>query len=297
MNKSTKFLISTAAIAFLVSGCVKPTDTIVASTDSNGVIYEGATTTGAYQPSVITEGETVVYPSASSGTVYTTDGSEVSSGAYTSTTPGLYNSANGAYGNPTTYETNSVYTSSGVYTTPSDYSAETTYAGQSETGGIQLQVAAYSNAALAEQKRAELSLDPKYRTFVEPSGNGYYRLLIEGFTSRAEAEELKNRQFPNGLVKGSTPSTVSSATSTYSNTSSTVGSGSVGIQVGAYSSYDAAQSAAQSVAAGRPVKVNTGNLNGKTIYKGIVLGFTSYNDAKNALATGQFGNGFVVTNP
>jgi hypothetical protein len=42
--------------------------------------------------------------------------------------------------------------------------------------------------------------------------------------------------------------------------------------------------------------VKTVHVRGKTLYKAIVLGFSSRQEAKSAIASGQFGNAFVVSN-
>ena len=306
MQKSNGTILSAFALALIVSGCVKPVDQVTtgATTTTDGnVVYEDGTG-GLYQPTTVYEdGVPIVYedPATTSGT-YTTDGTEITTGGYTPTT-GAYDSAGGAYGAPTTTGTTGgtyvdpyATTGSGTYTpTTVTYSDETPYAGSPAVsgGGIQLQVAALKNYASAEEFKNSLSLDPKYSAYVQQGSVN--RVIITGFSSRSEALALRDRQFPGAfIVSSSAPMT---NTPTYLGATGSTNSG-IGVQVGAFGSRSAAQAAAESASMGRytPV-VKQATVRGRTIYKAILLGFSSRSDARNAIATGQFGDAFVTTYP
>lgn len=313
MRYSNGLIISTAALALMFSGCVKPTDQVTTTgtttTTDGTVVYENGTG-GTYQPTTVYEdGTPIVYedPATTSGT-YTTDGTEISTGGYSTTTTGAYDTAGGAYGTPTTTTSTGTYTdpyastgSSGTYTpTTVTYTDDTPYVGGSTAavgGGIQLQVAALKNYASAEEFKNSLSLDPKYSAYVQQGSMN--RVIVTGFSSRSEALALRDRQFPGGfIVSGSAPATTSSTYNTgYAGSVGSTSSG-VGVQVGAFSTQSAAQAAAESASMGRytPV-VKQATVGGRTIYKAILLGFSSRSDARNAIATGQFGSAFVTTYP
>jgi cell division septation protein DedD len=134
------------------------------------------------------------------------------------------------------------------------------------------------------------------------------KVIVKGFSTRAEAKALAARQFPGAfIVAGSSSSGGSSYTpppTSYTPQPSytpPVGGGNsnsgIGVQIGAFSSKAKAREAAQSAAAGRYTAiVKTVNVRGKTLYKAILLGFNSRQEAKSAIASGEFGSAFVVSN-
>jgi len=290
-------------------------DPTATTTPNNNVIYGTPTGTGDgtiiatdhYQPAV----GTTSTGSGAYGAYGTTSTGSGAYGAYGTTSTG--SGAYGAYGTPTgggeiynsvddpytttgansSYSTNNSY-SNNSYTTNSGYSG----------GGIQLQVAALSDYYAAQEFKNGLSLDPKYSAYVKKGRMN--KVIIKGFSSRAEAKALAARQFPGAfIVSGSssyssTPSYSGGSSSYSTNTSystSHVNTNSgIGIQVGAFSSKTKARSVAQSKAGGKYTAiVKTATIRGRTIYKAIILGFSSRADAKRAIASGRFGDAFVVS--
>jgi len=281
---------------------------------NNNVGYETSTGDGTiiatdhYQPAV--------------GTTTTSTGSSGAYGAYGTPTGGgeIYNSVDDPYTSTGTdsYSRNNSYTSSSnqnssshndpyssinSYHTNNSYS--TTNSSYSSGGGIALQVAAFSSYYAAQEFKNNLSLDPKYSSYIKKGAMN--KVIIKGFSSRAEAKALAARQFPGAfIVSGSssyssTPSYSSSSSSSYSRNSSYSSSSAhtasgIGIQVGAFSSKSKARSVAQSKAGGKYTAiVKTAKIRGRTIYKAIILGFSSRADAKRAIASGRFGDAFVVS--
>ncbi|HHH51857.1 MAG TPA: SPOR domain-containing protein, partial [Campylobacterales bacterium] len=159
----------------------------------------------------------------------------------------------------------------------------------------------------AQEFKNNLSLDSKYSAYVKKGAMN--KVIIRGFSSRAEAKALAARQFPGAfIVSGSSSSSSYSSTPSYSGSSSSYSTNSsyssssvntnsgIGIQVGAFSSKDRARSVAQSKAGGKYTAiVKTASSRGRTIYKAILLGFSSRADAKRAIASGRFGDAFVVS--
>ncbi|MCH9740392.1 MAG: SPOR domain-containing protein [Epsilonproteobacteria bacterium] len=310
MTNNNRFMLSSVVVALLSTGCVKPTDQVnttgVGTGTAGTTVYTDTATSGTYQPAVVYEdGTPIVYedPAASSGTVYgtttstTTDGTVVTTDGYQPATGSSYEIGGGAYGDPyaagaTT--TGSVYTdpyaSTPTTSTPAPtYTTDTPYTG----GGIQLQVAALKSEYAAEEFKNGLSLDPKYSAYVKKGAMN--KVIVTGFASRAEAKALAARQFPGAfIVSGSAPA----STPSYSGSTSTGSTNNgIGVQVGAFSSQSSARAAAESAAMGRYTAiVKTATVRGKTMYKAILLGFGSANEARSAIASGQFGDAFVVTN-
>jgi cell division septation protein DedD len=150
------------------------------------------------------------------------------------------------------------------------------------------------------------------------------KVIIKGFSSRAEAKALAARQFPGAfIVSGSSSS--SSSYSSYSSPSSSYSSGSsnsyhlnyttntsystpsysssssytnkkIGVQVGAFSSREKARSVAKAKAGGKYTAiVKKATVRGRTVYKAIIVGFSSRAEAKRAIESGRFGDAFVVS--
>ena len=301
------------------------------TTSTGNVIYGDTTTT-----TVPTTNNVGYGTSTGDGTIIATDHYQPAVGTTTSTGSGAY----GAYGTPSggggeiynsvddpytstgtdSYSRNNSYTSSSnqnsyshndpyssinSYHTNNSYS--TTNSSYSSGGGIALQVAAFSSYYAAQEFKNNLSLDPKYSAYIKKGAMN--KVIIRGFSSRAEAKALAARQFPGAfIVSGSSSSSYSSTpsysgsssssysrNSSYSSSSAHTASG-IGIQVGAFSSKTKARNIAQSKAGGKYTAiVKTATIRGRTIYKAIILGFSSRADAKRAIASGRFGDAFVVS--
>ncbi len=306
------------------------------TTTNGTTVYSGetaTTTSGTYTP-VYEDSSTIVYSdpaTTSSGTVYggtsgTTYGGTTTADSTVITTDGYENSVatgGGAYGNPyggattTTNTSSTVYndpyavnsTNTGSYTTYDDpyassssstidYTTNTSYANSSYSGGgIQLQVAALRDYASAEEFKNNLSLDPKYSAYVKRGAMN--KVIITGIATRSEAKRLAATRFPGAFIVGGSEMSGGSSydTSSYlASNSGAIGNG-IGVQVGAFSSKSSARAAAESAARGRYTAiVKTANVRGRTIYKAIILGFPSKQAARSAIASGEFGDAFVVTN-
>ncbi len=291
------------------------------TTSSSGDIY-GSTSSSA-DSTVITPTSTGSYQQISTSTPNSTDhyqptgggGSYASSsgsgGAYDDPYSsggggGGYNpvddpyaSSSGSSTSSSTYSTNIPYGSSS--STPS-YSSS----GSSTHKGIQLQVAALRDYYAAEEFRKGLSLDPKYSSYVKKGAMN--KVIISGIPTRAEAKALAARQFPGAFIVGgyetsssysgggSSYTAPTSYTPSYSSSSSGNTNSGIGVQVGAFSSKSKARAIAQEKAGGQYTAiVKTVKVRGRTMYKAILLGFSSRADAKRAIASGRFGDAFVVS--
>jgi len=342
--KNKKIIMSAVLLTLLSTGCVKPTEEVNTAQGDNS---NGETVTYTEQPNGVTyeESAPIIYgdPTATettmSNSIYGTpadtgDGTIIATDHYqpavgtTSTGSGAY----GAYGTPTgggeiynsvddpytttgtdsyshnnPYATTGSYSNNNPYTTTNSYHTNTSYTTNSSYsgGGVQLQVAALSSYYAAQEFKNGLSLDPQYSAYIKKGRMN--KVIIKGFSSRAEAKALAARQFPGAfIVSGSssyssTPSYSGSSSSystnsSYSSSSSAHTASGIGIQVGAFSSKTKARSVAQSKAGGKYTAiVKTATVRGRTIYKAIILGFSSRADAKRAIASGRFGDAFVVS--
>ncbi len=220
---------------------------------------------------------------------------------------GGYSAVDDPYSSPSSSSSHSTYSTNIPYGSSSSSSAPS-YGGSSSSGthkGIGLQVAALRTYASAEEFRRNLSISSKYNSYIKRGPIN--RVIITGFSSRSEAKALANRQFPGAFIvsasssASSTPSYSSSSNSytpsysSHSSSSSNIHSG-IGIQVGAFSSKSKARAIAQEKASGEYTAViKTAKVRGRTIYKAILLGFSSRADAKRAIASGRFGDAFVVS--
>ncbi len=261
---------------------------------------------GGYSSSSSSSGNGAYNDPYSSGGGYSS-GSYNSGGDYGS---GSYSAIDDPYSNPSSssssssnrYSTNIPYSSNNTPSYNSSSSSRT-----SNNSGIGLQVAALRSYASAEEFRRNLSISPKYHSYIKRGAIN--KVIITGFSSRSEAKALANRQFPGAfIVSASSNSSTSSNYSSYSSSSSYTPSYSshssssgnihsgIGVQVGAFSSKARARAIAQEKAGGEYTAViKTAKVRGRTIYKAILLGFSSRADAKRAIASGRFGNAFVVT--
>jgi len=325
-----KGLMLSTSVALFATGCVKPTEQVntTAATTTNGTqVYTGETaSTGTYTP-VYEDSSTIVYEdpaTTGSGTVYgsttTSDGSVITTDGYETPASSTAVSGGGAYGNPygsttttttpayndpyavgstetNTYSYDDPYTSS---SSASDYTTNTSYDTTGYTGGgIQLQVAALRDYAAAEEFKNSLSLDPKYSAYVKRGAMN--KVIITGIATRAEAKRLASSRFPGAFIVGGSEmsggSSYTSSTSSYSGSSAAAVGNGIGVQVGAFSSKASARAAAENAAGGRYTAiVKTAKVRGRTIYKAIILGFASKQAARSAIASGQFGDAFVVSN-
>jgi len=300
------------------------TDT-TATISNNDVTYGTSTGDGTiiatdhYQPAVgsITTSTSTgsgAYGGGAYGTLPSSGGRDIYNSIddpYTSTGTDSYSSYNSSHRN--SYSQNNPYSSSvNNYHTNNSYSTgssprNNSYSGGGSAGSVQLQVAALSSYYSAKEFKNGLSLDPKYSAYIKKGRIN--KVIIKGFSSRAEAKALAARQFPGAfIVSGSSASSYSSTPSysgssssysthnSYSSSSSAHTASGIGIQVGAFSSKTKARSIAQSKAGGKYTAiVKTAQSRGKTIYKAIILGFSSRADAKRAIASGRFGDAFVVS--
>jgi len=321
-----KVVTSTVMLSLLATGCVKPTDepnqsnaTVYNDQPTSGAVYEEATpviysdpvttTTTISSPVYAEEGTVISTESYEQPTStgpfddpYATTGASSSTGAEVYVDP--YSSGGGTTTNTTT--NSNTYTDNNSYTNDTSYNNNSSYGG----GGIHLQVTALKDFYAAQEFKNQLSLDPKYSAYVKKGSIN--KVIIKGFSTRAEAKALAARQFPGAfIVAGSSSySGGSSSSSSYGGGSSytppastytppvggNANSG-IGVQIGAFSSQSKARNAAESAAAGRYTAiVKTVKVRGKTLYKAILLGFSSRAEAKRAINSGQFGSAFVVSN-
>jgi cell division septation protein DedD len=368
--KYNGIVISIVAITLLNAGCVKPTEEVnrtkntnstvyneqpneVVYTDSQPIVYgdpttstttsssgggvyssggggssDGTviTTTDSYQPVVTTTPPSAsdhYEPSSRGGGGYSSSSSR-GGGAYsTPSSSGGYSSSgggSGAYSDPYSsgssgggggyaplddpYSSSSSSSSSSTYSTdipygstPSAPSSSSSYGGGKK--GIQLQVAALKDYYAAEEFRKGLSLDPKYGSYVKRGAMN--KVIITGIPTRSEAKRLAARQFPGAFIVGGTETTpsytppASSYTPPTSSSPANTNSG-IGVQVGAFSTKSKARAVAQEKAGGEyTAVVKTVKVRGRTMYKAILLGFASRAEAKRVIASGRFGDAFVVS--
>ncbi len=259
---------------------------------------------------VITTGSDVNY---GTGEIIDNYSDSQSSGAFStnSSTNGSGNSSNYSYGGYSGTDYSS--TISGSTSSQSSPS--------SQSGGIHLQVAALKDYYAAEEFKNSLSLDSKYSVYIQRGALN--KVIISGISSVNEANMLKERRFPGAfIVRNSGASSSSSSydsssnydnnnndnnsytdnnvygssySSSTSNSSSSAVSGSVGVQIGAFSNRGKAQSVANANSGRYKAVVQRGTSRGKTVYRVILTGFSSRSDAKRALSSGRISNGFVTT--
>jgi len=276
------------------------------STYGTAPSYDNTVTTA---PSYGTAGGAYGNPNASGGyntsnDVYGTSTSS-SSGGYNNTSNNVYgtstSSSSGGYNN--TYSSTPATTNTGTYTTNNSYGSSSSSGG----GGIHLQVAALKDYYSALEYKNNLSLDPKYSAYVKKGSTN--KVIVTGLESRSAAKALAARQFPGAFIVAGSPLN-SSSSSSYSSSSSSSSYGSssssngssysgngIGVQVGAFSSYSKAKVAAKNAAGSRyTALVKTVDSRGKKIYKAIITGFSSASPARSAIASGEFGSAFLVTN-
>ena len=329
MKFNNGLLLSTVALALMATGCVKKQDNVTASGtyDTSGAttIYD---TTGTASANYETAGP-LIYDTGSGAvegasyseivpdsTVITT-GSGVNYGTgeiidnYSDTQSSGAFSTNGS-GESSTYSYGGY--SGTDYSSSSSSPSATSSSTSSQSGGIHLQVAALKDYYAAEEFKNSLSLDSKYTAYIQRGALN--KVIISGISSVNEANILKERRFPGAfIVRNSGGSSSSSSSygsssnndSSYtdnnaygsynssSSSSSTGVSGSVGVQIGAFSSRGKAQSVANANSGQYKAIVEQGTSRGRTIYRVILTGFSSRSDAKRALSSGRIANGFVTT--
>ena len=212
------------------------------------------------------------------------------------------------------------YTSSATPNSNYSYNSSSS-SSSSPSGGIHLQIAALKDYYAAEEFKNSLSLDPKYTAYIKRGAIN--KIIISGISSVSEANMLKERRFPGAFIVHNTGG-ASSSSSSYGSSSSSYGSsssydysytdnsaygsynssssssssavsGSVGVQIGAFSSRGKAQSVANANSGQYKAIVQKGTSRGRTVYRVILTGFSSRSDAKRALASGRIANGFVTT--
>ncbi|NEW60012.1 SPOR domain-containing protein [Sulfurovum sp. bin170] len=311
-----KVVISTVMLSLLATGCVKPTDapnqsdtTVYNEQPATEVVYEDGTPIVYADPNVVDSG--VGYGTVVEETVVSTGGYEQPTGSVASSGPfddpyggGVSSNAGSeVYVDP--YSTGGGVAPSattGTYTENIPYNSSPA----TTSGGIHLQIAALKDYYSAEEFKNGLSLDPRYSAYVKKGAMS--KVIVTGFSNRSEALTLRDRQFPGAfIVAGSSsysggssytpPSSTYTPPPAYNSPPAGSSNSGIGVQIGAFSSQSAARNAAESAAAGRYTAiVKTVTVRGKTLYKAILLGFNSRAEAKSAIASGQIGNGFVVSN-
>ena len=286
---------------------------IVYDTGSSGATYSETVpdntviTTGSNGANSYGSGEIIdnYSDTQSSGAFSTNSNSNGSSNSNSAYSYGGYSGAD--YSSPTSSTSSS--------------SQHHSYTSPSPSGGIQLQIAALKDYYAAQEFKNSLSLDPKYSVYIKRGALN--KVIISGISSVNEANLLKERRFPGAFIvhnSGSSSSSSSyssgSSSTNYSDnysysdnsaygggysssssnhSSSSASSGSVGVQIGAFSSRAKAQSVANSNSGRYHAIVEKGTSRGRTIYRVILTGFSSRSDAKRALASGRIPNGFVTT--
>lgn len=278
------------------------------STYDNTQAYGTTTTTPSYDTSstygTAPSYDNTVTTAPSYGTGGGAYGNPNASGGY-NTSNDVYaastSSSSGGYNN--TYSSTPATTNTGTYTTNNSYESSSSSGG----GGIHLQVAALKDYYSALEYKNNLSLDPKYSAYVKKGSTN--KVIVTGLESRSAAKALAARQFPGAFIVAGSPLN-SSSSSSYSSSSSSSSYGSssssngssysgngIGVQVGAFSSYSKAKVAAKNAAGSRyTALVKTVDSRGKKIYKAIITGFSSVSSARSAIASGEFGSAFLVTN-
>jgi len=289
--KYSNTLVATIAVAFLATGCVKPAQ------DNQQVVYDNS------QP-VYEEAAPIIYEdtgAAPSGVVY----SELPADGTVVTTPGTPVTGTQVYTNP--YETGGAtsypdpYANGGATSYPATSYPAATSAPAGQGGGIHLQIAALKDYYAAEEFKNTLSLAPGQSAYVQRGPMN--KVIVTGIASMQEANQLKETRFPGAfIVQGSgggytppvTPAYDNGAYTTnnpYGASATPAGNSGIGVQIGAFSSHETAQSVAD---ANRgqytPIVKKIGQF-----YKVILTGFPSRAAAKSALASGQIPNGFVVS--
>jgi hypothetical protein len=320
MKYSNGLAFSAVALALLTTGCVKkPTSNgqVVYDNSQASGVYDNSQASGVYDNTqaagtVYTPADTITYDNTAvtpTGSIYTgeatdntvittTDvyGQPVASAGDTSYgQPAASN--NGAYNDP--------YASADNY--PDPYASSASSSNNSYTpavsnnrggkGGIHLQIAALGDYYAAEEFKNSLSLDPKYSAYVK-RGNPN-KVIVTGISSVSEANRLKDSRFPGAFIVsgGSSYSSSSYGNDSGYTTNNPYGSSSasvngLGVQIGAFSTYSKAQSAAESASSKYSPLVKTVNRKGKKLYKAILTGFASESEARSFIA--NRGSGFVV---
>lgn len=303
-----------------IDNTVIATDNTYGATNTydNTQTFDNTTTYGTTTP---TPTPTPTYDTSSTygtapsydNTVTTAPSYGTAGGAYGNpNASGGYNTSNDVYGTSTssssggynnTYSSTPATTNTGTYTTNNSYGSSSSSGG----GGIHLQVAALKDYYSALEYKNNLSLDPKYSAYVKKGSTN--KVIVTGLESRSAAKALAARQFPGAFIVAGSPLN-SSSSSSYSSSSSSSSYGSssssngssysgngIGVQVGAFSSYSKAKVAAKNAAGSRyTALVKTVDSRGKKIYKAIITGFSSVSSARSAIASGEFGSAFLVTN-
>jgi len=297
--KYTNILLTTTAVAFLATGCVKPTQ-------DNQAVYNG----NQQQP-IYEEAAPIVYEdpaTTQSGVIYNQIPTETVSYPQTTTYPQQTTTTYPAATNQPVYT--NPYETTGTTSYPDPYangSVTTTYPATSTSsapiaGGIHLQIAALKNYYAAEELKNTLSLAPGQSAYIQRGAMN--KVIVTGISSVAEANQLKNNRFPGSFIvqggnsggyvpaepiynTGTTytvndPYGVPSSNASYSSVSG------IGVQVGAFSSRSKAQEVASSQGGRYPAVVKKIG----QYYKVILTGFSNRSAAKSYAS--QVG-GFVVS--
>lgn len=210
-------LFATATVAILATGCVKPAQQQVQSTqpvytdpqqpvyeDASPIVYEDpnavTTTTSSVDYNQIPTDNTVITTTGT--TSYPTTSYPTTS---TPTYPQPAATSQPVYTNP--YETGGAnsypdpYANGGGASQPAatSYPASTGGASSGQGGGgIHLQVAALKDYYAAEQFKNSLSLAPGQSAYVQKGPVN--KVIVTGISSVAEANQLKNSRFPGAFI-------------------------------------------------------------------------------------------------
>jgi cell division septation protein DedD len=257
MKYSNGLVISTVALAFLATGCVKKTDNVTPS-GTYGTTQSVYNTPQATQSTTYETASPIIYDNSAGGTTsasgtsysgvptdttyqqptttYTYDQQPTTTYTYdqqppassyppvtTQPAPASSNTYSSDYGADNYTTTGGSTTYSDPYAGQTYSSNETSYTPSASTGGggISLQIAALKDYYAAQEFKNNLSLDPKYQVYIKRGSLN--KVIITGISSVSEANRLKERRFPGAfIVHGS--STGSSSSYSSSSSASTYGS-------------------------------------------------------------------------
>ena len=300
--KYTNTLFATAAVAFLATGCVKPAQQQVQSTqpvysEPQSPVYEEAAPIVYEDPNAVTTSTSSVdYNQIPTDNTVITTGTTYPASS-TTTYPQPAATSQPVYTNP--YETGGANSYPDPYANGTSQPAATSYPAPSSAsagqggGGIHLQVAALKDYYAAEQFKNSLSLAPGQSAYVQKGPVN--KVIVTGISSVAEANQLKNSRFPGAFIVqggsmsggGYTPEpsyntgggayTVNDPYGAPASSGSYASVGGIGVQIGAYSSKSKAQEVANMQHGKYPAVVKKIG----RYYKVILTGFSSRSAAKS----------------
>jgi len=299
--KITNTLVTTFAVAFLSTGCVKPTQNTQQQVyDNTQEVYQesipdvynttGTSSTGGIYSEIPADNTVVttngtLYPQTTTQQVYTNPYETSSAVPY----PDPYGNAATNYPVSTPITQYPTATTSYPVTTP-------------QAGGIHLQVAALKDYYAAENFKNRLVLGQGQSAYVQRGAMN--KVIITGIASMQEASILKNTTYPGAFIvqgsegsytppvtpsyDGNNPYTINDPYGVSSSSSIANSNNGIGVQVGAFSSRSKAQEVADSHSGQyRALVKRIGQY-----YKVILTGFANRSAAK---AHASRVGGFVVS--